>query len=72
MIDVPARLLWDYDEAPEDELWRLQRVVDFFPQFGRERRTVLALVRRLPELRAPDEVKELVRLYARHYGDPGT
>lgn len=68
MIDVPARLLWDYDAAPEDELWRLQRVIDFFPAFGRDRPTVEALLSRLPELRAPDEVKELVRVYARHHG----
>ena len=66
-VDVPARLLWDYDVAPEDELWRLQRIIDFFPTYGRDRVTRAALVRRLDELRAPPEVKELVRLYAAHY-----
>jgi hypothetical protein len=70
VIDVPARLLWDYDSAPEDELWRLQRVIDFFPEFGRDRRTVEALLCQLSQLRAPPEVKELVRVYARRYGVP--
>ncbi len=67
MIDLPRELLWDYQKAPNDELWRLQRLVDFFPQFGRDRASVQALVRRLPELKMPPEVAELIRLYAQHY-----
>jgi hypothetical protein len=67
MIDVPRRLLWDYDVAPDDELWRLQRILDFFPTYGRDRKTTAALVNHLDVLRAPPEVKELVRLYAEHY-----
>ncbi|MBX3187779.1 MAG: hypothetical protein KF819_12220 [Labilithrix sp.] len=67
MIDVPPRLLWDYDVAPENELWRLQRILDFFPTYGRDRQTIAALVGHLDALRAPPEVKELVRLYAEHY-----
>ena len=71
MIDVPARIVWDYAEPPAEEKWRLQRVLDFFPQFGRDRKTVEHLVARLDELRAPPEVKDLVRLYAEHYGIVG-
>lgn len=67
MVEVPARLLWDYDVAPDDELWRLQRIIDFFPAYGRDRSTTAALVRHLDQLRAPPEVKELVRMYAAHY-----
>jgi len=67
MVDVPARLLWDYDAAPENELWRLQRILDFFPTYGRDRATTMSLVEHLDALRAPPEVKELVRLYAEHY-----
>ncbi len=67
MIAIPPQLLWDYEVAPADELWRLQRVLDFFPEYGRDRRTVSALMARLDELRAPPEVKELVRIYDRHY-----
>jgi hypothetical protein len=67
LVDVPSRLLWDYEVAPEDELWRLQRILDFFPAYGRDRATTTALVKHLDALRAPTEVKELVRLYAQHY-----
>lgn len=67
MIDVPARLLWDYDVAPEDERWRLQRILDFFPAYGRDRATTMALAQHLDVLRAPPEVKKLVRLYVEHY-----
>ena len=71
VIEVPQRLVWDYDVAPADELWRLQRVLDFFPEYGRDRLTVAALLARLDQLRAPPEVKELVRIYARHYEKSG-
>jgi hypothetical protein len=68
VIEVPRELVWDYDQAPEDELWRLQRIFDFFPHHGRDRETVAALLRRLDELRGPPEGKELVRLYAERLG----
>jgi hypothetical protein len=67
MIELPRELLWDYQNPPADELWRLQRLADFFPQFGRDRASVRALMRRLPELKVPPEVAELIRLYAQHY-----
>jgi hypothetical protein len=67
MVEVPREILWDYEEPPHDELWRLQRLADFFPQFGRDRASVRTLVRRLPGLRMPPEVAELIRLYAEHY-----
>jgi hypothetical protein len=31
MIEVPKEILWDYENAPEDVEWRLQRIADFFP-----------------------------------------
>jgi hypothetical protein len=68
VIAIPQQLVWDYDVAPADERWRLQRILDFFPEYGRDRRTVSALLAHLDELRAPPEVKELVRIYGRHYG----
>ena len=67
VIDVPTRLLWDWDAAPDDELWRLQRIIDFFPEYGRDRATVAALARHLKQLEAPEEVRALVRMYAEHY-----
>lgn len=69
MVELPKELLWDYQRPPEDELWRLQRLVDFFPQFGRDRASVQALLHRLPELNAPREVAELICMYAQHYDD---
>jgi len=68
VIDVPRELVWDYDEAPADEHWRLQRILDFFPHYGRDRATVRALAERIGELRAPAEAKALVLLYAEAYG----
>lgn len=68
MIDVPPEIVWDYPEAPLDERWRLQRIAEFFPQFGRTRRTILALYSHSAELRVPAETKELIALYARRLG----
>ncbi len=67
MIELPKEIVWDYQEPPQDELWRLRRLADFFPQFGRDRASVRGLMRRLPELRVPPEVAELIRLYAEYY-----
>jgi hypothetical protein len=67
MIHVPPPLLWDYEVAPDDKLWQLQRILDFFPTYGRDRATTMDLVEHLDALRAPPEVKALVRLYADHY-----
>jgi hypothetical protein len=68
MVRVPPELLWDYPVAPEDPLWRLQRVGEFFPQFGRDRETVRALWRHRSELRLPPEVVALIGLYAETHG----
>ena len=67
VIDVPRELVWDYDEAPANEQWRLQRILDFFPHYGRDRATVQALAEQIGELRAPPEAKALVLLYAESY-----
>lgn len=68
MISIPREIVWDYDEAPADEHWRLQRILDFFPHYGRDRTTVEALLGHLELLRAPPEAKALVRLYAEAHG----
>ena len=69
MIALPKEIVWDYPEPPHDEMWRLQRLADFFPHHGRDRDSVRALLRRLPELKVPPEVAELIRLYAEHYDE---
>jgi hypothetical protein len=69
MIEVPRELLWDYAEAPLDELWRLQRIADFFPRYGRDRATVEALHARRDALRIPPEIGELIGIYHRLWGE---
>jgi hypothetical protein len=62
-VDVPKELLWDYREAPTDPLWRLQRIADWFPAFGRDRETVAQLYAWRDELRIPPEVRTLIEIY---------
>jgi hypothetical protein len=71
VIPVPREIVWDYDEPPVDELWRLQRILDFFPHYGRDHATVRALVAHLDELAAPPEAKALVLLYAEEHARRG-
>jgi hypothetical protein len=42
-VHMPKELLWDYKKPPEDVLWRLQRITDFFPAYGTDRKTVKLL-----------------------------
>ena len=63
LIEVPDELVWDYAVAPEDPLWRLQRVASRFPAVGRDRRTVAALYRARLHLRVPQETLDLIELY---------
>lgn len=56
MISIPKEILWDYREAPEDLFWRLQRLADFFPQYGQDKETVALLFRHRDRLKldSPD------------------
>jgi hypothetical protein len=65
MIEVPKDILWDYDEPPEDLLWRLQRIADFFPLYGRERETVTLLFRHRDQLNLDDATRLLIEEYHR-------
>lgn len=65
MIEVPKDILWDYDEPPEDLLWRLQRIADFFPLYGRERETVMLLFRHRDQLNLDDATRLLIEEYHR-------
>ena len=65
MIEVPKDILWDYDEPPEDLLWRLQRIADFFPLYGRERETVMLLFRYREQLNLDDATRLLIEEYHR-------
>lgn len=62
-VRVPRELLWDYREPPKDALWRLQRIAEWFPAYGRDRETVRQLFERRAELRIPEETRALIELY---------
>lgn len=62
-VRVPRDLLWDYREAPEDVLWRLQRIAEWFPAYGRDRETVRQLYAHRTQLRIPEETRALIELY---------
>jgi hypothetical protein len=63
MVDVPRAILWDYETAPTDLAWRLQRIAQFFPHFGRDRDTVRVLFENRAALRVPREIVALIELY---------
>ena len=74
---MPPELLWDYREPPDDPLWRLQRIAEWFPAFGRDRATVAGLYARRDDLRVPREVLTLIEIYEQVWrereagGEPG-
>lgn len=63
MIAVPKEILWDYREPPADLLWRLQRIADFFPLYGRDRATVALLYAHRDELKLDNATRALVEEY---------
>jgi hypothetical protein len=65
MIDVPKAILWDYREAPQDLLWRLQRIADFFPRYGLDRETVRLLFEHRDRLRLEPGTRALIEEYHR-------
>ena len=65
MVEVPKDILWDYDEPPQDLLWRLQRIADFFPLYGRERETVMLLFSYRDRLNLDDATRLLIEEYHR-------
>ena len=62
-VAIPRELVWDYREPPEDPLWRLQRIAEWFPAFGRDRATVAQLYEYRERLRVPPEVSALIEIY---------
>lgn len=65
MIAVPKELLWDYREPPQDLLWRLQRIADFFPLYGKDRETVALLYAYRDQLKVDRATKALIEEYHR-------
>lgn len=64
-IEVPIHpdLVWDYATPPTDARWRLQRIADAFPAYGRDRRTVELLYEFRGELDLAPETRALIELY---------
>ncbi len=62
-VDIAPELVWDYREPPEDLTWRLQRIAEWFPAFGRDRATVAQLYAHRDTLRIPPEVRALIEIY---------
>lgn len=62
-VNIHPDLVWDYAEAPHDPLWRLQRIADAFPAYGRDRQTVRQLFEHRAELRLEPEIRTLIEMY---------
>ncbi len=65
MVDlkIPKEILWDYKEAPEDLIWRLQRIADFFPAYGTDRDTVELLYKYRDKLKLEEGKYRLIGIY---------
>lgn len=63
MIMIPKEILWDYREPPEDLLWRLQRLADFFPRYGQDRETVALLYFHREQLKLDPPTRALIEAY---------
>lgn len=68
-LKIPKELLWDYKEAPDDLLWRLQRIADFFPAYGTERETVQLLFEYRDKLRLEEGKRRLIEIYNEVYNE---
>jgi hypothetical protein len=65
--EVPRALVWDYPEAPKDLLWRLNRIAEFFPTRGRDRKTVRMLYEHRSALECAEEIRQLIEMYEEAY-----
>lgn len=70
-IDIPKKLLWDYKKVPADPFWRLQRIADFFPLYGRDRKTVRALYKNVKKLKIDETTKLLIEEYKKAWEEKG-
>ena len=70
-IKSPKELLWDYKKAPRDLLWRLQRIADFFPLYGRDKKTVTALYENMEKLKIDGTTRILLAEYKRAWEEKG-
>jgi hypothetical protein len=71
LIRIPPELLWDYRETPDDMVWRPQRIADFFPLYGRDRETVMALYENEKKLKIDETTKMLIEEYKKAWEEKG-
>jgi hypothetical protein len=62
-VHVPREILWDYREPPDDLMWRLQRLADFFPAYGVDRKTVRLLFEHRDRLKLEPGRHKLIGMY---------
>jgi len=62
-ITIPGELLWDYKNPPDDPLWRLQRIADFFPAYGTDKDTVQLLFEYRDKLKLEEGKYRLIGIY---------
>ncbi|MBM4136518.1 MAG: hypothetical protein FJ241_06760 [Nitrospira sp.] len=60
---IPKELLWDYREPPDNLLWRLQRIADFFPAYGTDKENVKLLFEYREKLKLDYGKHRLIELY---------
>ena len=71
MIEVPREILWDYEKAPEDVEWRLQRIADFFPLYGRDPATIALLYEYRHQLKLDQATLAMIEAYHALLEDEG-
>ena len=66
-VKIHPDLVWDYQQPPRDPQWRLQRIADAFPAYGRDRETVRLLHAWRDRLQLAPETCALIDLYAEEW-----
>lgn len=61
--DIPKEIIWDYENPPDDLFWRLQRIANFFPMVGIDKRTVKLLFEYRKKLKLEEGKFKLIKLY---------
>lgn len=62
-IKLPKEILWDYKKPIEDLLWKLQRIILFFPSIGTDRETIDLLYANRDKLKMEEGKYILIGLY---------
>lgn len=68
-LSIPKELVWDYKKPPDDLLWRLQRIADFFPAYGTDKKTVQLLFKYRDNLKLEEGKYKLICIYKEVWDD---